>query len=701
MTSSVRCMAGAALAAWLATTVAFSAFAQGPAAVQKASPIPAPVSVPQSLPQSGPAEQAPVAAVEAKPVTDPIVIAVLRVIEDQKAQGSLAREPDLLAALVRVYTERDRPFWTGTAGQKAPGLLPNARSVVEEMRRADDWGLNGKAFEVPGLAPGETSVDAVGAVEVAVSIAVLKYGWHARGGRIDPTALSLWLDARTRPLDVAEVLTRIAASSDPAETLRRLHPRHPQFEMLRQAYLKARGGIGVPVVGQPLAKPAELLSPGPLLKPGMRHPDIAVLRRRLDVPASGDDANTYDAELADAVRAFLRQAGLSGSAQIGAKARAAFNASANAVAGPRPAKPGSNEIVAKRLLANMERWRWLPEDLGRIHIWNNLPEFEMRVVKDGQIVHQERIIIGKPETQTPVFSDAMRVVVFQPDWGVPNSIKIKDLLPKLQNGDEDVLDRKGMRIAMNGKTVDASKFDWDKVDIRSIPIVQDPGPSNPLGQIKFLFPNKHDVYMHDTPNKGLFNQSVRTFSHGCIRVRNPRRLAELVFGEDQGWDASEIETRLQAKSPVNARVPLTRRIPVHNAYFTVVAGENGSLRTINDIYGHDRRIIAALDGVPASQIAQSDPARKLARELQEIAGDPSDSAGRSSVAKTKGPATTGSIARAPGVRSLPGGARSALGGPVGNTAAARPRTSSAASGSFFFGGGTRGSPFQNRILEGQ
>ena len=262
----------------------------------------------------------------------------------------------------------------------------------------------------------------------------------------------------------------------------------------------------------------------------MRHPDIAVVRRRLDVPANGSDPNLYDSELAIAVRTFLRQAGLNGSPLIGAKARAAFNDTDNQ-AGPaaRPAKSNSNEAVAKRLLANMERWRWLPEDLGRLHIWNNLPEFETRVLKDGQVVHQERIIIGKAETQTPVFSDAMRVVVFQPDWGVPNSIKIKDLLPRLKDGDDDVLSDKGMRIAMNGKTVDPGKFDWDKVDIRTIPIVQDPGPSNPLGQIKFLFPNKHDVYMHDTPNKHLFNQGVRTFSHGCIRVRNPRRLAEVIF----------------------------------------------------------------------------------------------------------------------------------------------------------------------------
>ena len=701
-----------ALAAFLGSVSWFGAEAQQS---QAGNVLSAPAPLPQSIApglapgSSSPANPATVVA-DPKPVTDPVVIAAVRYIEDQNLQGSLAREPDLAGALVSVYSERNRPFWTSPAG-----LQVNAQSIIEELRRADDWGLDSKAFDVPALASGETSIAAIGATEVALSFAVLKYTWHAHGGRIEPTALSLWLDARPRPLDVSEVLTRISASSDAADALRKQHPQHPQFELLRQAFLKARGGASHGVSALPAktveVKSFEILSPGPMLSPGMRHPDIAVVRRRLDVPASDTDPNLYDAELAVAVRAFLRQAGLNGSPLIGAKARAAFNQPGNQAGAVRLAKTNGHAVASKRLLANMERWRWLPEDLGRIHIWNNLPEFETRVVKDGQVVHQERIVIGKPDTQTPVFSDAMRVVVFQPDWGVPNSIKIKDLLPRLKDGDDDVLSDKGMRIAMNGKTVEPGKFDWDKVDIRTIPIVQDPGPSNPLGQIKFLFPNKHDVYMHDTPTKHLFNQNVRTFSHGCIRVRNPRRLAEVIFGEDQGWDAGEIQSRLQAKAPANARVSLNHRIPVHNAYFTVIAGGNGTLKTISDIYGHDQRIIAALDGVPTSQIAQNDPARKLARELQDITGDPSDGAAlpKASSAKPK-PSTTATAAltRVPAAtgRNVPTAARSALGGPVRIVPA--PVTARSVRYSAMpavQGAGNRGasrwSAYQNRALEGQ
>ena len=682
---------GGVLAAVLSGALVSAASAQAP--IANAIPVPVPQSAmpPQSQPSETGASE--VVAEPPKVVTDPIAKAALRYIGDQSVVGPLAREQDLLAALTALYTDRDRPLWTTPTG-----FLPSARAVMDEIGRADEWGLNKSAFDLPALAAGETNIDAIGAADVTLSYAVLKYGWHAQGGRIEPTALSLWLDQKARPLDVAAVLTRIAASDNPGGELRGLHPRHPQFELLRQAYLKARGIVAAKAADS-AAKTYDPIPPGPVLRPGMRHPDIALLRRRLDVEA-GDEPTLFDRQLADAVRAFLRQAGLNGSPVIGAQARAAFNAPA----GSRPAKPNASEATAKRILANMERWRWLPPDLGRIHVWNNLPEFETRVVKDGQIVHQERIIIGKVETQTPVFSDAMRLVVFLPDWVIPNSIKIKDLLPKLQDGDEDALSNRGMRISMNGKTVDPGKFNWDKVDIRTIPIVQDPGPSNPLGQIKFLFPNKHDVYMHDTPSKHLFNEGVRTFSHGCIRVRNPRKLAEIVFGEDQGWEPREIAERLKNGSMVNNRVQLNQRIPVYNAYFTVIASENGALRTLHDIYGHDRRITAALDGVPASQIALSDPARKQAQELRDITGDPSDgpAPGRSSAAKAKVPLTTGSIARAGS--AAPAG-RSALGGPVriapGAAAPSAPKPASysvkpagpAASGRWL--------SFQNRTFEGQ
>ena len=243
-----------------------------------------------------------------------------------------------------------------------------------------------------------------------------------------------------------------------------------------------------------------------------------------------------------------------------------------------------------------------------------------RVVKDGATIHEERIIIGQPDTQTPVFSASMQQVVFQPEWGVPPSIKINDLLPKLQDRDFEVLNRRDMRIiGTKGQELDPERFNWDKVDIRDVGIYQRAGDANPLGLVKFLFPNKHHVYMHDTNNRALFKHNERTFSHGCIRVRDPQKFAELILGEDQGWDKKKVAKNLLDWDKPSNKIDLIRPIPVYNVYFTLMPGENGKLKKLDDIYGHDKRISQALSGVPAQRISAKDPARNQQRELDEAA----------------------------------------------------------------------------------
>jgi len=245
------------------------------------------------------------------------------------------------------------------------------------------------------------------------------------------------------------------------------------------------------------------------------------------------------------------------------------------------------------------------------------------VVRNGQVIHQERIIIGKPTNQTPIFSDEMEFVVFHPDWGVPGTIKVTDLLPALQAGDDSILERRNMRIVHGNRTVRAYEIDWERTDIRSVSIIQEPGSSNPLGQLKFMFPNRHDVYMHDTPTKNLFDSNVRTFSSGCIRVRNPVRLAELVFGEDRKWTQTDITDLLKPRAPQNNRVNLNRRVPVHNTYFTLLADEKGEVAKFADVYGHDKRIQAVLlDGESVASVARNDPAVALERKVKSLAAAP-------------------------------------------------------------------------------
>ena len=283
---------------------------------------------------------------------------------------------------------------------------------------------------------------------------------------------------------------------------------------------------------------------------------------------------------------------------IGNRTRSVLN-------GNEPPKPALAGSETQRLIANMERWRWLPEELGAFHVWDNIPEFTARVLKNGQVIHTAKIVVGKVENQTPLFSENMRYVVFQPEWGVPNGIKLKEIAPYLRSGgggffgffgsDTSVLQRHNLRVSLNGRPVDPSSVNWDQVDIRRFSFIQPAGPSNVLGVVKFLFPNKHDVYMHDTSQRELFKQSVRAFSHGCMRVDNPGRLAELLLEEDKGWSAAHVQRLLAATGSSN-EVELTRRIPVHVTYFTAVAGDDGQVKYFGDIYGHDRRVTAALEG---------------------------------------------------------------------------------------------------------
>jgi murein L,D-transpeptidase YcbB/YkuD len=269
------------------------------------------------------------------------------------------------------------------------------------------------------------------------------------------------------------------------------------------------------------------------------------------------------------------------------------------VAAPLPAQP-TPDSLRKKLLANMEMWRWMPA-MGDSYIHNNIPEFTTRMVRGGKLVHQERIVTGKTDTQTPVFSAEMQTVVFQPFWNVPESIKWKELQPQLmRNG--AALQRAGLKAAYNGREVDPETVDWASADMRAFHIFQPPGTANALGQVKFLFPNKHDVYMHDTPSKSLFNQSVRAFSHGCMRVRDPLKFAEMLLGEDQGWSMSRIVQTASA-GPQNNEIRLKKRVPIHVTYFTAWVEEDGKLKTFSDIYGHENRINLGLEG-KAHLIAQ-------------------------------------------------------------------------------------------------
>jgi murein L,D-transpeptidase YcbB/YkuD len=518
---------------------------------------------------------APVAPAIVAP-TDPLGIA----IQQQVSKPADATEGDRTdaAALVAYYGAHGFvPLWV-----TSNGLSPKAVAVVAELGKAGDWGLVAADFPIPTIqasAGDVPSPDALAGAEVTLSQSVLKYVRFARGGRItDPAAqLSSYLDRVPQLLDPKDVLEKIAASNEADAYLRGLHPKHPQFEKLRQKYLEVRTAAAAASVVR--------IPDGGKIMPGKRDPQVPLLRERLKVqfvakPGAPPDETIYDDALKAAVVAFQKEHGLPGDGIVGNAPRAALN--------------DIEVLTPEKILANMEEWRWMPDDFGELYVWVNIPEFTLRILKNGTLIHSERVITGLPDKQTPAFSESMKMVVFRPRWNVPNAIKVKELYPSLARGGA-YFERANLRLTQNGRPVDPLSVDWTSADIRKFDIYQPPGEGNVLGELKFAFPNKHDVYMHDTPNKNLFDEASRTFSHGCMRVRNPRRMAEVLLAEDEGWDAAKI-AELITNGPENNEVPIDHKIGVHISYFTAWVDEAGQLQTARDVYGHEQRIKLALAG---------------------------------------------------------------------------------------------------------
>lgn len=581
-----------------------------------------------------PSQPAPAAATEAAASPDAsaalaVVAAAANKLPSKASKGDKAD----VDALATFYRSAKEPLWVQNGA-----LTPRAATVVAELKKAADWGLDPAAFDLPSLASG-ASVEAQGEAEARLSLSALKYARHARGGRVDPLAVSNIWDMTPQLRDPGTVLSELAASSTPDTYLTSLHPKHDGFMRLREALIKARGPQQEEQIDEALK--VQLPEKGNL-KPGERHGDVALLRRRLKTPAPADDAeDLYDPILVEAVKAYQSEQGLKANGQLNARTRAALNAE-----GKPKKRDGKGE--EDRIIANMERWRWLPEDLGGFYVMNNIPEFVGRVFKGKDTVFEERIIVGQTSWPTPMLTSSLLYVIFKPEWGMPDGIKQKELLPRLKaaggggffeqlfgggSGGGQVIKAYGLKPTLNGQPVDPDKVDWSKVDIRQFSFVQPAGGQNPLGEVKFRFPNRHDVYMHDTTQRNLFAQSFRALSHGCIRVQNPRKLAEVLLAEDQGWDESKVGRQWSSGGEVTLQKP----VPVYLTYFTARVDDNGKLRTYSDLYGNDPRLLSALAGRPVRYEAPD-------HSGEDLVGDAAPSTYKPSAA----PSSTASIASGDG-----------------------------------------------------
>jgi murein L,D-transpeptidase YcbB/YkuD len=261
------------------------------------------------------------------------------------------------------------------------------------------------------------------------------------------------------------------------------------------------------------------------------------------------------------------------------------------------------------VIANMERWRWMPRELGPFHVTVNVPEFMVRVVENGAVVHETRVVVGKPTNRTPTFSNAISYLIVNPYWNVPTSILSKEMLPEIQADPYSYFARQGYQVfaRVGGKMrrVNPWQINWYAVNPRSVQIRQVPGDDNALGRIKFMFPNQHSVYLHDTPSKRLFERDSRAFSHGCVRVENPLDFADALLPRAApDWNSTRLE---KLYGGPERRVNLDTPVPIHLAYFTARSEPDGTLKHFDDIYDYDEAINEALDSKHPSEVAQVSP----------------------------------------------------------------------------------------------
>lgn len=456
--------------------------------------------------------------------------------------------------------------------------------LLDVLESAETHGLTPDDYYYTALAgwPDDPVPARLAARDVLATEALIRYGYHLHFGKIDAASLDPdWnLTRRLQNVEPVKVLEQAVAAPDLEEFLAtRLEPDVPFYTRLRAAlarYREIAAAGGWPAVPE-----------GPTLRPGDSDPRIAALRKRLSVmdsilAAKSADTHLYDSDLEAAVKRFQARHGLDADGIAGERTVAAMNVPV--------------EVRIDQIRASLERTRWVFRDLESRFLVVNIAGFEAYLIEDGKAAWRSRVQVGIPYRKTPVFKKKMTYLVLGPTWTVPPTILREDIVPKIKQ-DPGYLARKDMVLLdRDGKLVDISDLDMNAVSADNFPytVRQEPGPKNALGRIKFMFPNKHYVYLHDTPSQSLFNRAERTTSSGCIRVEKPLSLAAELLHDQAGWSEPEIEARIEKAS--NETVTLTDPIMVFLMYWTSVPGEDGDVNFFSDVYLRDQ---AVLDGLKA------------------------------------------------------------------------------------------------------
>jgi murein L,D-transpeptidase YcbB/YkuD len=543
-------------------------------------------------------------------------------------RAQVRKEPGESArALLRFYETRAfQPAWFSYEGS----MRPQVGQYLAALCEAPEEGLSPERYHrseldeaLRQLTLGGGPEDAWMGVELRLTSSFLTYAAHLFSGQVSARSRE-WRAKSPGGVDLAAVLEGALASGDLAGALRALSPDHEGFVRLREALVRYRAIAAAG--GWPLVPEGETL------ERGMKEPRVAVLRERLrvtgDLPSAPEERqlypgapgvgvaslvgelvraameepapavprspipeDLYDEEVEEAVKAFQRRHGLGEDGKVGRETLEALRV------------PVDERIAQLRV--NLERWRWTPRELGERYVLVNLPAFELEAVERGQTALRMPIIIGAQDWSTPSFQDEVEYLVLHPEWHVPQGITEEEVLPKLRE-DAGAAERLGLTVLdrATGEPVDPSTVDWSGLEVGSLPyrFAQPPGGSNPLGRMKFIFPNRFSIYMHDTPNRELFAEPHRAFSHGCIRVAEPVRLACFLLQGQERWTEESLRAALEGEGR-QRRVDLPAPVPVYLFYWTAFVNADGRVEFRPDVYRRDPAVRQALAVEPAADEA--------------------------------------------------------------------------------------------------
>ena len=522
-----------------------------------------------AAPAAEPAKESvkePVKAASTVAPADQPVADRLRDMFGNKSVRVFDRKVERVAA-EKFYGAREfAPIWT-----QGGSLTASAKGVIARLRDAAADGLDAADYPVPDFAAA-TTPDALADADLKLTASMLDYARQAQSGRMHWSQVSADIQYPEHPTDPTEVLTNVTTAKDASATLEGYNPPQKLFKELKKklAELRGQGEAAVPIPDGEVLKytPARKKQPAP---EEMQDPRVPQLRAKLGISENADDTH-YDAKVAEAVRKFQESVDLKANGVLDERTVRALNS---------PKRDRQIDIV----LVNMERWRWLPRDLGApslgdAYVILNVPDYSLKVMQRGAQVWSTRVVTGKPGIHaTPLLSETMKFITVNPTWNVPPSIIYNEYLPALQQ-DPTVLQRMGLRL--------------DRAPDGSIHISQPPGEANALGRIRFNFPNKFLVYQHDTPDKNLFARDERAFSHGCMRVQNPDQYASVLLNivlPNERYTPEKVRS-MYGNSEIDLKFPTP--IPVNITYQTAFVDDAGKLQIRRDVYGRDATMIPML-----------------------------------------------------------------------------------------------------------